>query len=227
MSFYSGAKKVVSPLVKLLFRIKVKGLENVPAEGGYLVCPNHTSMLDVVALGAAFNRLLNFMAKKELFKFKPFGALIRKLGAFPVDRGGADVRAIRKAISVVGSGELVNIFPQGGRRKKIDPSKTSVRGGVGMISYHAKCGAIPVFIKSKNNHLHMFGKTEIIIGKPIAYEELGFENGGLREYEKASMKVFAAACSLGGYEYPDEMPDDSDIVDKRTGKVIKKKRKKA
>lgn len=201
MSFYSGAKKVCSPIVKLLFRIKVTGLENVPEEGGYLVCPNHTSMLDVVALAAAFKRLLNFMAKKEIFRFKPFGALIRKLGAFPVDRGGSDVKAIKTAISLVEKGELVNMFPQGTRRKKVAPNTTPIKSGAGMIAFHAKRGAIPVFIKSKNNHLHIFGKTEIIIGKPIEYEDFGFTEGHMKEYERASRMIFSETCRLGGYEY--------------------------
>ena len=208
MSFYSGMKKVCSPIIKLLFRIKITGLENVPDEGGYLVCPNHTSMLDVVAIAASFKRLLNFMAKKELFGFKPFGALIRKLGAFPVDRGGNDVRAIKTAISLVSAGELVNMFPQGTRRKKVAPNTTPIKSGAGMIAYHAKCGAIPVFIKSKNNHLHMFGRTEVIIGKPIEYDDLGFTNGHMKEYERASRMIFSESCRLGGYEYDYEEPED-------------------
>ena len=203
----------MSPLCKLLFRIKVTGLENVPKEGGYVVCANHTSMLDVVALAASFNRLLRYMAKKELFKFKPFGALIRKIGAFPVDRGGADVGAIKTAISLVGQGELVNIFPQGTRYVRRDPSTTSVKSGAGMIASHAKCGAIPVFIKTKNNHLHIFGKNEIIIGKPIAYEEFGFvEGGGKRDWDRATRMIFARALALGGLEYPIEAEDAKKVT---------------
>ena len=202
MSFYSGAKRLLSPFCRLIFRIKITGLENIPKEGGFVVCANHTSMLDVVALAASFNRLLMFMAKKELFKFKPFGALIKKVGAFPVDRKGADVGAIKTAISLVENGELVNIFPQGTRYVKRDPSTTKVKSGAGMIAYHAKCGAIPVFIKTKNNHLHFFGKNEIIIGKPIEYEEFGFTDGGMKEYVGATRMIFSRALSLGGLEYP-------------------------
>ena len=201
MSFYSGAKKVLTPVLKFLFRIKITGAENVPKSGGAIISANHTSMLDVLALAASFDRLLMFMAKKELFKFKPFGALLGKLGAFPVNRKGADVGAIKKAISLVEEGELVNIFPQGTRRKRQDPSKTQVKSGIGMIAHHAKCPVIPVFIKAKNNHIHFFGKTEIIIGEPIAYDELGFESGGKAEYAEASRKVFSKVCELGGYEY--------------------------
>ena len=201
MSFYSGAKKVFSPVFKFLFRIKINGLENVPESGGAIVCANHTSLLDVIALAASCPRLLMFMAKAELFKFKPFGAFLRSLGAFPVNRGGADVGAIKRAMALVDKGELVNIFPQGTRRKKQDPSKTEVKSGVGMIAYHAKCPVIPVFIKTKNNHLHFFGKTEIIIGKPITNEEFSFEKGGMAEYEASSKLVFSRACELGGYKY--------------------------
>ncbi len=206
MSFYSVAKKICSPICKMLYRVKVSGIENLPAEGGFVVCANHTSMTDVVALAASLNRLLMFMAKKELFKFKPFGALISKVGAFPVDRGGADIKAIKKAISLIEAGELVNIFPQGTRCKKVDPATTKIKSGAGMIAYHAKCGVVPIFIKSKNNHLHMFGKNEIIIGKPILYEEFEFTEGGKKEYEHASRLIFSRVCSLGGYIFPLEAP---------------------
>lgn len=204
MSFYSGAKKIFSPIVKLLFRVKITGLENLPEQGGAVISSNHSSILDVVVLGASLTRLLNFMAKKELFKLKLFGKFLGKLGAFPVDRGGADVRAIKHAISLVEKGELVNIFPQGTRYVRIDPSLTVIKSGVGMISYHSKCPVVPIFLKSRKNHVHMFGKTEVIIGRPITYEEFGFEKGGMAEYEKASEKVFSEICALGGYEYSAE-----------------------
>ena len=120
------------------------------------------------------------------------------------------MKAIKTAISLIESGELVNIFPQGTRRKKQDPTKTPVKSGVGMIAYHAKCPVIPVFIKAKNNHLHMFGRNEIIIGNPISFEDFGFENGGMKEYERASRTVFAASCALGGYDYPVDTEEGAD-----------------
>ena len=70
-----------------------------------------------------------------------------------------------------------------------------------MIAYHAKCGAIPVFIKTKNNHPHILGKTEVIIGRPIEYDDFGFESGGKREYDYATELIFSHSCALGGYDY--------------------------
>ncbi|MBQ7670884.1 MAG: 1-acyl-sn-glycerol-3-phosphate acyltransferase [Clostridia bacterium] len=202
MIFYRVAKFICAPFVRLIFRVKITGKENFPKEGGYLVCPNHTSLADVVVLAASFKRLLMFMAKKELFKSKIFGWLIRKLGAFPVDRGGADVGAIKNAISLIEQGQLVNIFPQGTRRSGVDPSTTRIKSGVGMIACHTKCGVIPVFIKAKDNHLKAFRRNELIIGKPIEYEEFGFSGDGKEDYDRAARMIFSRVCELGGYEYP-------------------------
>jgi len=74
----------------LAFRLcdfQVEGGENLPKEGGAIIASTHTATLDPVLLGCAFPRPLAFMAKEELFRFPPFAALIRALGAFPVRRG--------------------------------------------------------------------------------------------------------------------------------------------
>lgn len=210
MSFYSGAKKIFAPIFRGVFRITVTGKENFPKDGGVIVCANHTNMLDVAALAASFDRQFYFMAKKETFAIKPLGALFRKLGAYPVNRGGVDVKSLKYSISLLEEGKVINIFPQGTRRKKVDPSTTPIKNGIGMIAYHSKCCTIlPIFIKTKNNHLHFFGKTELIVGEPFDYDTLCFEKGGAKEYEHASRLVFSKICALGGYDFPVEMPEVS------------------
>ena len=74
-------------------------------------------MRDVVVLAAALPRQPRYMAKKELFKIPLLSQLIRALGAFPVDRGGADVSSIKKSIAMIEGGEVVSVFPQGHRVK--------------------------------------------------------------------------------------------------------------
>ena len=71
-------------------------------EGGYLICSNHVSATDAVVICYAFKKnKAHFMAKKELFKIPVLSWLIRMLGAFPIDRSGNDVGAIKKAISII------------------------------------------------------------------------------------------------------------------------------
>lgn len=197
MSFYTGFYKLFSSPLKKIFRLEIKGAENLVHGEGALLCANHTSLLDVFVISAGLDRQVRYMAKKELFKIPLLKQLIVALGAYPVDRKGADVAAIRKTVSLIENGELVGVFPQGTRHPYVDPKTTEVKNGVGMIAYRAKCNVIPVYIKTKKNHVVMFRKTEIIVGKPISYEELGFENGGSKEYKAASEKIFQKVCELG------------------------------
>ena len=108
------------PFVALAFHIyfgfKVIGRENIP-KGGCVVCPNHVQLSDppfaAVALG--HRTPLRLMAKKELFRKPLFAWLIAALGAFPIDRGGVDIDAIKTALGSVRAGQKLIIFPQGTR----------------------------------------------------------------------------------------------------------------
>jgi len=185
--------------VRALFRIRVVNREKLPEEGGCIICANHTSMLDVLILSAALDRQIRYMAKKELFKIPLLKGLITVLGAYPVDRGGADVGSIRRTISMIEAGEMIGIFPQGTRHPAVDPASTPVKHGVGMIAYHAKATVVPAYIRAKGNRVRFFSRTELVLGDPIPYEALGFTDGGKAEYKAATEKIFTDICALGGY----------------------------
>ncbi len=186
--------------VRALFRIRVVNGEKLPKTGGCIVCANHTSMLDVLILSAGLGRQIRYMAKKELFKIPLLKGLITILGAYPVDRGGADVGSIRRTISLIEDGELIGIFPQGTRHPGVDPATTPVKHGVGMITWHAKATVVPAYIRAKGNRVRFLHKTELVIGDPIPFEEFVFEKGGKAEYVAATEKIFSAVCTLGGYD---------------------------
>ena len=196
MSFYTSVRKLLGGLFRKLYRIELEGAENLPVDGGLLLCANHTANTDVLVLAAALPRPINYMAKAELFKIPGLKQLIRAFGAFPVRRGTTDTKAIKQAVSLIEGGEVVGMFPQGKRYKKQDFRKTEVKNGAGMIAYRAKCTVLPVFIATKNNQVHIFRKTKIIIGKPIPFEALPYENGTMREYEAASQCVFEGIAAL-------------------------------
>ncbi len=185
--------------VRALFRIHVVNREKLPEEGGCIICANHTSMLDVLILSAALDRQIRYMAKKELFKIPLLRGLITILGAYPVDRGGADVGSIRRTIAMLEEGQMIGIFPQGTRHPAVDPGTTPVKHGVGMIAYHAKAAVVPAYIRAKDNRVRFFRRTELVIGDPIPYDALGFTDGGKAEYKAATEKIFTDICALGGY----------------------------
>lgn len=197
MNFYEAIYKIFARPVRALYRVRVIGAENLPAEGGCLLCSNHTSMRDVVVLAAALPRQPRYMAKKELFKIPLLSQLIRALGAFPVDRGGADVSSIKKSIAMIEGGEVVSVFPQGHRVKGRCARGTPIKNGAGLIAYRSGACVVPAYIKTKAYRVKPFRRTEIIIGKPIANADLGFVSGGTAEYSAASHMIFDAICDLG------------------------------
>ena len=192
--FYRVMYALFSGFVKFLFGIRVINAENEPEEGGYLICSNHVSASDPVVICYAFKKnQAHFMAKKELFKIPFLSGLIKLLGAFPVDRGGSDVGAVKKAISMIKDGTSVAMFPQGHRHPGVDPRSTPVKNGAGLISSKAECDVVPVYVLRKKNTFRLFKRTYVIIGEKIGRETLESleNNAAVTEY------VFDKICTLG------------------------------
>lgn len=219
--FYTFATGVVRPFYRLLFNVQVVGKENVPKEGGILLCPNHIGALDVISIGAATKRQITCIAKKELFSVPILGMLIKALGAVKIDRGGADVGAIKTAVSAIQRGKAVTIFPQGHRYPGVNPSTTNIKHGAGLIAYHAKCDVVPVCINIKKGEYSLFRRTEVIFGEPIKYSDLGFSQGGRDEYANATQIIFDKICSLADFS---DLPTYEPSLDRDARK--KKKRRK-
>lgn len=126
-------------------RIQVRGAENLPSEGGVIVASNHVSYLDPPFVGAFLSRKVHFMAKKELFAFPPIGALLRKVGSFSVDRDRADRQAIKMALSILGGGGLVGIFPEGSRSKTGELQEGAL--GIAFLAAKAQVPVLPAAIR--------------------------------------------------------------------------------
>lgn len=192
MSFYSAAHKCLAGFFRAIYRVKVTGLENEPAEGPVVVCANHLSDHDVIILAASLNRQVRYFAKAELFKIPVLKQLITALGAFPVDRKVATNAAasIKNTLQLLESGEMVGLYPQGTRYPGVDPRTTPVKGGIGLIASHSKATILPVCIRTKTWKIKFFRRTYVSIGKPITYEELGFTGAKSAEYQRASEYIF-------------------------------------
>ncbi len=82
-----------------VFRMRVRGRENIPRGGPVLLCCNHAAKRDPVMLGVSVTRQVFYMAKEELFQGRFLGGLLRRLGAFPVLRGSGGADALQEAVS--------------------------------------------------------------------------------------------------------------------------------
>ena len=137
------------------------------------------------------------MAKKELFKIPVLSWLIRMLGAFPIDRSGNDVGAIKNAISIVENGSCLGVFPQGHRYPGEDPRSTKVKTGAAMISTKTQADIVPVYLWTKKKKKTLFGRVYVVIGERIPFEELGYDSEAKGEYMRISELVFDRVCALG------------------------------
>ncbi len=113
--FYETCRAFARVLVLLLVRLRVTGLENVPATGPVILVSNHLNWTDIPMIGLRLKRLTHFMAKAELFEKAPLKWLVIGLGAFPVRRGEADRQAIKQAEEVLKARQVLVIFPEGHR----------------------------------------------------------------------------------------------------------------
>ncbi|MEP6774988.1 MAG: lysophospholipid acyltransferase family protein, partial [Chloroflexota bacterium] len=115
----AGWERVIRAFFWLTFHtlwpLKISGLKNVPKRGPAIIVCNHLSMVDPFVVGFAAHRPVSFMAKEELFSVPVVGFLIRKVGAFPVDRSRRDPSSMRVALSVLKDGDLLGMFPEGTR----------------------------------------------------------------------------------------------------------------
>ena len=137
------------------------------------------------------------MAKKELFKVPIVNKVVAALGAYPVDRGGADVGAIKRTIKMLEEGKCIGIFPQGHRQKGIDPRETEVKGGIGMIAARTEATILPCYIKMKKRKWALFRRVDVYMGKPIPFKDLNYNPATPGEYNRISKQIFDSICTLG------------------------------
>ena len=197
MSFYSRSKRRFAWLIRALFRVKLIGAENEPEDGTFLICANHISEADPLILGACLKHNPRYMAKKELMKVPVIGKLITALGAYPIDRGGNDVAAIRKTVDFLKNGESVIMFPQGTRCRGVDPAETRFRNGCALIAARAGVPVLPIYIGTKNFRVRLFRRVTVKVGKPISCDEITGAEAGREDFASGASLVFSRIIAAG------------------------------
>ena len=164
---------------RLLFRMRISGLEHIPAHGKVVLACNHISNLDPIYLGAAADRQAHFMAKSSLWAFGPLGRLVAALGAFPVRRGEADREAIRAAISYLDVGAVVGIFPEGHRQ--LEGRLGDPQPGFALLALRKDVVTIPAVLTGTDrigrSGLPRLSKVTVTFGPPLDTEIGGTAKG--------------------------------------------------
>ncbi len=198
--FYRLSWKIVRALFRVLLGFRETGSEKVPLEGPVIIASNHRSYLDPPLLGVSIRREIHFLAKSELFSFKPFARLITTLNAHPVRRGMKDTAAVNEMIGLLERGEAVVIFPEGTRRKdEMEPLK--IKSGVARLAQATGAPILTVHIRGSRKKLRAILRIDPVrvkfgrIIRPEEYREFGKDPKGFR---KLAGYVLSEIRALGG-----------------------------
>jgi 1-acyl-sn-glycerol-3-phosphate acyltransferase len=196
---YGALKVPAVALMRLLFRLEVRGKEHVPMTGPLLLASNHVSVLDPPLVGGAAPRELHFMAKEELFRIPLFGRLIAALNARPVKRDGSDGRALKTAIRLLAEGHALLVFPEGTRG--VEGRLGEGKAGAGMLAVMSGAPVVPVFVSGSGRALPAGRavprptKVRVIFGRPLHFK--GRADGDRKErYREASAEIMRAIAQL-------------------------------
>lgn len=141
---YTGLKVVIGTLMRLLFKVTVTGLENVPANGGVILASNHQAFCDSLFIPFAVPRRVTFVAKAEYFQQRRTAWFFRAVGQIPMHRGGGEKseKSLDEALNLLVSGGVLGIYPEGTRA----PDERLYRGrtGVARLALAANCPIVPV-----------------------------------------------------------------------------------
>ena len=191
--FYFIVGLLSTPPVRLLYRLRASGTENLPETGGYVLSANHLSNIDPWPLGLPLwpRRQVRFMAKAELFR-PPLRPILKLAGAFRVRRGYGDEGAIKTAVDLAREGEVVAIFPEGTRREKglLRRRRARPHTGAARIALEAGVPLIPAAIAG-TDRLARLARLRVSYGPPVELEDL--RDGDLRKGARVATERLMAA----------------------------------
>ncbi|MGW3058321.1 lysophospholipid acyltransferase family protein [Streptomyces goshikiensis] len=213
--FYHLLKHVLlGPLLRLLFRPRIEGLENIPAEGAAIVAGNHLSFSDHFLMPAILKRRITFLAKAEYFtgpgvKGRLTAAFFRSAGQIPVDRSGKDAgqAALREGLGVLAKDELLGIYPEGTRshdgrlyKGKVGVAAMALDAGAPVIP----CAMVGTFeIQPPGQKIPKIRRVTIRFGEPLDFSRYDGLEGERAVLRAVTDEIMYAILGLSGQEYVD------------------------
>jgi 1-acyl-sn-glycerol-3-phosphate acyltransferase len=214
MAYFILKNLLLGPLLKLLFRPWVRGMENIPSSGPAILASNHLSFSDSIFLPLQSRRPLVFLAKSEYFTGKGIkGALTRWFfkgtGQLPIDRSGgkASEAALNTGLGVLAGGQVLGIYPEGTR----SPDGRLYRGrtGIARMVLEAKVPVLPVAmidtekVQPIGKRLPRIRRIGIVVGEPLDFSRFDGMEGDRIVLRAVTDEIMYELMKLSGQEYVD------------------------
>lgn len=143
--FYLNVRTLSLPVLKGWIRLRVAGLEHVASTGPLLIVANHTSYLDPAVVGRACPRQVHFFIKRSVWRTRGLNWFFRGMDSIPVAEDARDTTGLRRALRHLAAGDVVGVFPEGGRTPGGEAGPARV--GAGLLAVRTGCPVIPVGIR--------------------------------------------------------------------------------
>jgi 1-acyl-sn-glycerol-3-phosphate acyltransferase len=205
---------VLGPLLKVLFRPWIRGVENVPTEGAVILASNHLSFSDSIFLPLMLRRPVVFLAKSEYFTGKGIKGTLNRwffkgTGQLPIDRSGgkASEAALNTGLQVLSQGQVLGIYPEGTR----SPDGRLFRGrtGIARMVLEAKVPVLPVAmidtekVQPIGKRLPRIRRIGVIVGAPIDFSRFSGMEGDRLVLRAVTDEITYELMKLSGQEYID------------------------
>ena len=188
---YVFARVLLVGAVTAYGRFRVEGDVVIPASGPVIVVANHPSDIDPILLAVSFPRTLHFMADVVQFRRGFVGPVIRRLAAFPIDKGSPDRRSLETALDLLRRGEVVALFPEGDLYRQAEPE--AFGPGVGFLAARSGAPVIPVCLT---------GAERIWDGRRLSWPYVTLRAGAALRFDGAARPRGAPGPGAGAT--PDE-----------------------
>ena len=203
-------KAVLTPIIRLLVRVKVEGREHVPRRGAVILAANHRSFLDSIFIPLVVHRRVTFVAKAEYFDDPKTAWFFRSCGQIPIRRDGgtASERALASATEVLRNGKVFAIYPEGTRTR--DGLLHRGHTGVARLALGCNVPIVPVGligtddVQPIDSRLpKLFRHVTIRFGEPIDPARYAGRENDRMALRELTDEVMYEICQLSGYEYVD------------------------
>lgn len=219
MFYFIMKYAVLGPLLRLAFRPRIEGLENIPEEGAAIIAGNHLSFSDHFVMPAILPRRITFLAKQEYFtgpglKGALTAAFFRSAGQIPVDRtGGSAARsALQQALRVLRRGDLMGVYPEGTRSH--DGRLYKGRTGVAVMALTAGVPVVPCAMlgtfeaQPPGRVLPRFRRVTIRFGEPMDFSRFSGLEGERYVLRSVVDEIMYEIMELSGQEYVDRYANE-------------------
>lgn len=186
------------------FRFRVSG--DIPRDGGVLVAANHASYLDIPLLGCGMTRRAWYLGRSDLFKIPGTKRLLRWLGWIPLKLGRLDRQAFHQAVALINDGNVVVIFPEGGRT--VTGQLREAKPGLGIIVAQTGCPVVPAYLDGTFEVLPSganwprFHPVTVRFGEPLTFPQPEDRRGTKEFYQEVSRTVMERIAALGDVKTP-------------------------